>query len=190
MKFTPNTAQPGPTSVPGEAPDSTPGSISAAATAFQLAMDHQTTTATTGTSSAADSPAPLAADMSKDVVMSDMVQTPVRDGVCPVPNLNRCSLTSRKLGFQMLIMSEQSPATPLIPRTGTPSRHLNGNGNDNSRAASLHPEPSAMPKEAPPHGAPTRQYINSKVTGPLLDGMKILAKEQYVLVLVEQILVE
>jgi COMPASS component SDC1 len=37
-----------------------------------------------------------------------------------------------------------------------------------------------IPKEAPPHGAPTRQYLNGKVTGPVLEGMKIIAKEQYV----------
>jgi COMPASS component SDC1 len=35
-----------------------------------------------------------------------------------------------------------------------------------------------MPAEAPPHGAPTRQYLNTKVTGALLEGMKILAREQ------------
>jgi COMPASS component SDC1 len=35
-----------------------------------------------------------------------------------------------------------------------------------------------MPADAPPHGAPTRQYLNSKVTGVLLDGMKQLAKDQ------------
>ena len=37
-----------------------------------------------------------------------------------------------------------------------------------------------MPAEAPPHGAPVRQYINSKITGVLLEGMKIVAREQYV----------
>lgn len=64
-------------------------------------------------------------------------------------------------------------------RTGTPSRP---NGNDiASRATSQHPDPApTIPKEAPPHGAPTRQYLNSKVTGVLLEGMKLLAKEQYV----------
>ena len=67
--------------------------------------------------------------------------------------------------------------SPAPPRTGTPSRNLNG---DISRAASAHPEPSTMPKEAPPHGAPTRQYLNTKVTGVLLEGMKQLAKEQLV----------
>lgn len=35
-----------------------------------------------------------------------------------------------------------------------------------------------MPSEAPPHGAPTRQYLNSKVTGVLLEGMKQLAKDK------------
>jgi COMPASS component SDC1 len=36
----------------------------------------------------------------------------------------------------------------------------------------------AMPSEAAAHGAPVRQYLNSKVTGVLLEGMKIVAREQ------------
>jgi COMPASS component SDC1 len=77
---------------------------------------------------------------------------------------------------------QQSPAignnSPAPPRIGTPNR--NANGNDvTSRATSQHPDPViTIPKEAPPHGAPTRQYLNGKVTGPLLEGMKIIAKEQ------------
>lgn len=69
--------------------------------------------------------------------------------------------------------------SPAPGRTGTPSRT---NGNEGaSRAASQHPDPApVLPKEAPPHGAPTRQYLNSKVTTVLLEGMKQLAKEQYV----------
>jgi COMPASS component SDC1 len=35
-----------------------------------------------------------------------------------------------------------------------------------------------MPAEAGPHGAPVRQYLNGNVTGPLLEGMKMIAKEQ------------
>jgi COMPASS component SDC1 len=60
---------------------------------------------------------------------------------------------------------------------GTP---LRTNGNDvTSRATSQHPEPTyTMPKKAPPNGAPTRKYLNSKVTGPLMDGMKLIAKEK------------
>lgn len=53
-------------------------------------------------------------------------------------------------------------------------------GGTGSRAASAHPpEPGfTMPAEAPAHGAPVRQYINTKVTGPLLEGMKLIAKDQ------------
>lgn len=62
-------------------------------------------------------------------------------------------------------------------RTGTPMR--NANGDSGSRAASQHPDPGfTMPSEAPPHGAPIRQYLNSKVTGPLMEGMKQLAKDK------------
>jgi COMPASS component SDC1 len=35
-----------------------------------------------------------------------------------------------------------------------------------------------MPSEAVPHGAPVRQYINGKITGVLLEGMKMVAREQ------------
>ncbi|RYP24789.1 hypothetical protein DL765_000335 [Monosporascus sp. GIB2] len=68
-----------------------------------------------------------------------------------------------------------SPAPPA--RTGTP--RIGPEGNTSSRAASQHPDQSfTMPAEAPPHGAPVRQYLNSKVTGTLLEGMKAIAKEQ------------
>ncbi|KAI1107837.1 hypothetical protein F4804DRAFT_296082 [Jackrogersella minutella] len=66
-------------------------------------------------------------------------------------------------------------------RTGTPYRNTNGGQEttaSTSRAASAHPDPGFILMEAPLHGAPVRQYLNSKVTGPLLDGMKIIAKEQ------------
>jgi COMPASS component SDC1 len=71
-----------------------------------------------------------------------------------------------------------SAVSPAPPRIGTPVRKENGT-DVSSRAASQHPDPaSAMPTEAPPHGGPTRQYLNSKITPVLLDGMKMLAKEQ------------
>ncbi|KAK3395633.1 hypothetical protein B0T20DRAFT_419396 [Sordaria brevicollis] len=58
-----------------------------------------------------------------------------------------------------------------------------------SRAASAHPQEQqqaggggtgtgGMPTEPTLHGAPVRQYLNSKVTVHLLEGMKMLAKEQ------------
>ncbi|CAM1506642.1 Fc.00g062830.m01.CDS01 [Cosmosporella sp. VM-42] len=61
--------------------------------------------------------------------------------------------------------------SPIPPRTGTPAQ--------GSRAASAHPDPGfTMPAEAPPHGDATRRYLNTKVTGVLLEGMKQLAKDK------------
>ncbi|KAI0113993.1 hypothetical protein GGR51DRAFT_505157 [Nemania sp. FL0031] len=67
--------------------------------------------------------------------------------------------------------------SPAPARTGTP---LRTNGQENtSRAASQHPDPAfVMPDAAPAHGAPVRQYLNSRVTAHLLEGMKQLAKDQ------------
>ncbi|KAK0660811.1 hypothetical protein QBC41DRAFT_330761 [Cercophora samala] len=95
-------------------------------------------------------------------------------------------------------------STPT-PRTTTPIPlpHIPGftapatTTTSNSRATSVHPpeqQPAApppttttttshsttipMPSEPPLHGAPVRQYINSKITGVLLEGMKLVAREQ------------
>ncbi|CAK7565435.1 MAG: hypothetical protein SEPTF4163_003352 [Sporothrix epigloea] len=71
-----------------------------------------------------------------------------------------------------------SPAQVQVGRMGTPMRGSE-RPESSSRAASVHPESSfTIPSEAPLNGAPVRQYINSKVTGPLLEGMKMIAKEQ------------
>lgn len=58
-------------------------------------------------------------------------------------------------------------STPAPQRTATPTRSTNGNL-----------ESSPMPTKAAPHGAPARRYLNEKVTGVLLEGMKRLAAEQ------------
>lgn len=39
-----------------------------------------------------------------------------------------------------------------------------------------------LPARAASHGAPARRYLNEKVTGVLLEGMKRVAAEQYVCV--------
>ncbi|KAH9909186.1 hypothetical protein F4778DRAFT_217451 [Xylariomycetidae sp. FL2044] len=67
--------------------------------------------------------------------------------------------------------------SPAPARTGTP---LRTNGQETtSRATSQHPDAApAMPTEAPPHGDPVRRYLNTKVTGVLLEGMKKIAREQ------------
>ncbi|KAG6031386.1 hypothetical protein E4U41_007588 [Claviceps citrina] len=84
----------------------------------------------------------------QDVVMSDV---PVEQVATPLP-----------------ANPAPSPAPPA--RTGTPAQ---------GSRASLHPDPGvSMPSEAPAHGDPTRQYLNTRVTGVLLQGMKQLAKDQ------------
>ncbi|KAI1484696.1 hypothetical protein F5X96DRAFT_415924 [Biscogniauxia mediterranea] len=122
----------------------------------------------------------------KDVAMTDVVAASTEQAPSPAPAPSSST-------------NAPSPA-PAPARTGTPLRNntnttttaaTNGNNNNNgqgqgqenysssSRAASQHPDPGfTMPAEAPPHGAPVRQYLNSKVTGTLLEGMKVLAKEQ------------
>lgn len=58
--------------------------------------------------------------------------------------------------------------TPVPQRTATPTRNIiNGQI-----------EPSPMPLKAAAHGAPVRRYLNEKVTGVLLEGMKRLVIEQ------------
>lgn len=70
------------------------------------------------------------------------------------------------------------PVTPILPPQAQQTK-MEATSNPGSRAASVHPESGPkMPEKAPAHGAPARQYLNTKVTGALLEGMKILAKEQ------------
>ncbi|KAL9636643.1 MAG: hypothetical protein Q9164_002697 [Protoblastenia rupestris] len=56
----------------------------------------------------------------------------------------------------------------VAPRTSTPSRAVNGTAEATT----------PMPAKAASHGAPARRYLNEKVTGVLLEGMKRLAAEQ------------
>ncbi|GAO19138.1 hypothetical protein UVI_02034680 [Ustilaginoidea virens] len=84
----------------------------------------------------------------KDVVMSDV---PIERTASPAP-------------------TNVAPS-PAPGRTGTPAQ--------GSRAPSLHPDSGfTMPSEAPAHGDSARRYLNTKVTGVLLEGMKQLAKNQ------------
>ncbi|RWA06623.1 hypothetical protein EKO27_g8483 [Xylaria grammica] len=102
--------------------------------------------------------APTTESGTKDVAMADVSSTDQAPSPAPAaPSTNAPS--------------------PAPARTGTP---LRTNGQENtSRAASQHPDPTfTMPDAAPPHGAPVRQYLNSKVTAHLLEGMKQLAKDQ------------
>ncbi|KAK1758260.1 hypothetical protein QBC47DRAFT_374112 [Echria macrotheca] len=85
-------------------------------------------------------------------------------------------------------------STPPVPARNPATATANSESDrSGSRAASAHPDPGSgskegskegpkenftMPTEAPLHGAPLRQYMNTKVTGVLLEGMKMLAMEQ------------
>ena len=64
---------------------------------------------------------------------------------------------------------------PIVPpnaasqqRTATPNRHVNG----------IVETAPPMPSRAAAHGAPARRYLNEKVTGVLLEGMKRLAADR------------
>ena len=69
---------------------------------------------------------------------------------------------------QQTTMAPNAPTQPQ--RTATPTRHVNG-------TAEIAPP---MPSKAASHGAPARRYLNEKVTGVLLEGLKRLAADQYV----------
>ena len=78
------------------------------------------------------------------------------------------------------VANAPSPGVPV--RTGTPSQLSNGPESAAAAAQTAPVDPGfVMPAEAAPHGDPTRKYLNSKVVGPLLEGMKQIARDQLVL---------
>ncbi|KAL6715928.1 COMPASS (complex proteins associated with Set1p) component [Lecanora helva] len=60
------------------------------------------------------------------------------------------------------------PPPPPAQRTATPTRPVNGTAE----------VAAPMPSKAASHGAPARRYLNEKVTGVLLEGMKRLAADR------------
>ena len=76
-----------------------------------------------------------------------------------------------------------STSTSTVQRTATPTRQVNGTTTTTATPAAAAVEAVAppMPSKAASHGAPARRYLNEKVTGVLLEGMKRLAADQYVL---------
>ncbi|KAI9642247.1 COMPASS (complex proteins associated with Set1p) component [Ciborinia camelliae] len=77
------------------------------------------------------------------------------------------------------INRDTASPVPVPARTSTPVPKVNGNAENSSRATSQHPDTGpSLPTEASVHGAPARVYLNQTVTGSLLEGMKLLAKEQ------------
>ena len=86
-------------------------------------------------------------------------------------------------------VSEENGTVYLLPysRAGTRDwvRHVKEEGT-NVTANNVFGRPAtkpastdpALPSQAASHGAPARRYLNDKVTGVLLEGMKRLAAEQ------------
>ncbi|KAI6093890.1 hypothetical protein F4821DRAFT_221672 [Hypoxylon rubiginosum] len=120
-----------------------------------------------------------AAAATPDTTMSNTAPTAGVAGV-PAPTTEQAhSPAAAAIATSTSNAPSPAAAAAAPARTGTPLRNVNGQDNNSSRAASQHPDSGfTMPAEAPPHGAPVRQYLNSTVTGPLLDGMKMIAKDR------------
>ena len=71
-----------------------------------------------------------------------------------------------------------STATPTHPARNSTPTHNGILLLENAPPTTTAPAPPPMPAKATPHGAPARRYLNEKVTGVLLEGMKRLAAEQ------------
>ncbi|KAI1749363.1 hypothetical protein F4782DRAFT_513484 [Xylaria castorea] len=132
------------------------------------------------TAPAAPAPAPAVAQS----LPGETPAVPEAQTVAPTTessNNKDVSMTDASSADQAASPAPAAPSTnapsPAPARTGTP---LRTNGQEStSRAASQHPDPAfTMPDAAPAHGAPVRQYLNSKITPHLLDGMKHIAKNQ------------
>ncbi|CAG9971125.1 unnamed protein product [Clonostachys byssicola] len=76
--------------------------------------------------------------------------------------------------------AQQAAASPLpVVQAPSPAPHRTGTPTQGSRATSAHPDLGlTIPTEAPPHGDSTRRYLNTKVTGVLLEGVKQVAKDR------------
>ncbi|KAM4054968.1 dpy-30 motif domain-containing protein [Hirsutella rhossiliensis] len=118
----------------------------------------------------------MADDVSKPETMLEVPQVPATNDAAIGTNLTQQTQPTAPPGtpHKDVVMSDapiEQAASPAPARTGTPAQ--------GSRAASAHPDANlTMPSEAVPHGDPTRRYLNTKVTGVLLEGMKQLAKDQ------------
>ncbi|KAK3336236.1 hypothetical protein B0T19DRAFT_471362 [Cercophora scortea] len=115
-------------------------------------------------------------DGSRDVNMLDAPSDQAAASPLPSAAAAAANLTSNPT------TSLSNAPSPLPARVGTPMRNTAANGDGEragSRAASAHPDSGfTMPAEAAVHGAPVRQYINTKITGVLLEGMKMVARDQ------------
>lgn len=72
-----------------------------------------------------------------------------------------------------------SPAAASTPaRTSTPTLQQQPPASASRAPSAVPTDRAAMPAEAAENGAPTRVYLNTKVTSHVLDGMKVVAKDK------------
>ncbi|KAL8365962.1 hypothetical protein RB595_004643 [Gaeumannomyces hyphopodioides] len=155
--------------------------ISQAATAFQAATAPPPTTDATDTTPSDGALTSLSATQGTAAISTESPQflnqpQPISLAAAAAQSPTTQPTTATTAGTT----TASSPLPP--PRTGTPTMRNTGSANPDagSRATSQHPPDSGfvIPAEATPHGAPARRYLNTKVTGVLLEGMKLIAKEQ------------
>ncbi|KAA8570418.1 hypothetical protein MFRU_005g04580 [Monilinia fructicola] len=155
-------------------------SINAASHSYQVAMQSNSATPpATNNSGVLQMPG-----ATRDVVMEDAPLHRPASPAAPILPPNAHSQTHSPIlppGHQSTANANRDTASPVpVPaRTSTPVPKVNGNAENSSRATSQHPDTGpSLPTEASIHGAPARVYLNQTVTGSLLEGMKLLAKEQ------------
>lgn len=105
---------------------------------------------------------------------SSKLQPPLSLVVTLKYNPNRLSRQLQQTLNSNYTNGASSPAAVATPaRTSTPTPRA-----PSAVPADRTPAAATMPAEAAENGAPTRVYLNSKVTSHVLDGMKVLAKEK------------
>ncbi|KKY39745.1 hypothetical protein UCDDA912_g00231 [Diaporthe ampelina] len=126
----------------------------------------------------------------QDVTMAGLEESGVKTAKTgPDPALSLASNNAAATTTTTTATTASSSTNPSTPnRTSTPTGSKESvparlENNNSSRAASAAPadrtgDRVTMPTEPAAHGAPTRQYLNSKVTYHVMEAMKIIAKEQ------------
>ncbi|KAF7952782.1 hypothetical protein EAE96_006008 [Botrytis aclada] len=170
-------------------PNSTP-SISSAAHTYQLAMQTQSSSTPPSSTPSGVLQMPGA---TRDVVMEDApLHRPASPAAATLPPSAQTQSQSHshspilppshQASTSSVNMNRETASPAPVPaRTSTPVPKVNGNveKENSSRATSQHPDTGPLlPTEASVHGAPARVYLNQTVTGSLLEGMKLLAKDQ------------
>ncbi|KAI9698153.1 MAG: hypothetical protein M1836_004155 [Candelina mexicana] len=158
--------------------DQSPTSMSAAAQAYQESLHKYQPRADSANPQPSPAPPPPT-DVMPDTAMRDAPPVSAQSPQAMVAISPRANIICKSIDLSSL---QQSPApatlsttsTPAPARTATPSRTTNGI----AEVPKAEPEVIPIPTKPVPHGAPARRYLNEKVTGVLLEGMKKLAKEQ------------